>query len=104
MKSVKFDSDRLILSISYSMLVEWLRRNGHYLKFMANVSAQNSFCFTPQECVRSYVSTVLHHRSLTLGNVIDTAFAFDLTPEGVDYWRRVSAYWSDFVEEFSAHF
>lgn len=104
MKSSQFDPNCLILSVVYRMFSEWLRRNGYYSKFMANVSASNPCYSTPQLAVRACFSIILRSRSRVIGDVITSSFLFDSTPEGSDYWSHVSAEWVDFTENFSIHF
>lgn len=104
MKSSKFDPNCLILSVAYRMFAEWLRRNDYYSKFMANVQASNPCYPTPQSAVRSCISIILRSNSRALGDIITSSFLFDSTPEGSEYWSRVSAQWVDFTENFSIHF
>lgn len=104
MKTSKFDSNCLILSVAYRMFAEWLRRNDYYSKFMANVQASNPCYPTPQSAVRSCISIILRSNSRGLGDIITSSFLFDSTPEGSEYWSHVSAEWVDFTENFSIHF
>lgn len=104
MKKTKFDPNLFAASVIYRMFTQWLRRNGYYSKFMANVSIQNSFYPTPQTSVRSCLTFILNSKSMFVGELVISSFLFDSTPEGFEYWDRVSSEWNSFVDKFSVHF
>lgn len=104
MKTAKFDPNRFTASVVYSIFTQWLRRNGYYSKFMANVSSHNPLYPTPQAALRSCFAIILDSKSRFVGDIVVSSFLFDSTPEGSEYWDRVSDEWYSFVDNFSVHF
>lgn len=99
MKRNKINSFPLILDVADYLLVEWLIRNGHYSKFIANLP-KDSDVFGPRDIIRHYLREILRSKSLTLHNAISAAFPFVLTPQGSAYWSSVEREWIDFLERF----
>lgn len=100
MKNTKFSSDRLILSMMYRTFTEWLLRNGYSAKFMTNLSNQYLQSPSPRYTLRAILFNVMDSRRRSFRDIVASAFVFAFTPEGIEYWERVSAEWSDFVAKF----
>lgn len=104
MKNAKFCPDRFILSISYRSFAEWLRRNGYYRKFMANLSYHFPQSPSPQYTLRQVIFNVMISRTRTLEDIVVSSFVFASTPEGREFWNRVSDEWTDFCRKCASHF
>lgn len=104
MKDTKFYPDRFILSISYRAFTEWLRRNGYYRKFMANLSDQYPLSPSPRYTLRQIILYVMDSRTRSFEDIIVSSFVFDSTTEGYAYWNRVSDEWADFSRKCASHF
>ena len=98
MKNTKFSSDRLILSMMYRTFTEWLRRNGYSEKFMANLSNPYLQSHSPQYTLRSILFNIMNSRKRSFRDIFDSAFVFAFTPEGTEYWKRVTSEWCDFLD------
>lgn len=93
-----FDSDLLILDVCDYLFVEWLIRHGLYKKFAANLAREFGHTGSSRQLIRDYIHSINHHRSLS--RAILSAFLFNDTPEGYDFWVRASAEWVDFYITF----
>lgn len=104
MKNAKINFDRFILSLSYRMFTEWLRRNGYYRRFMANLSSRYLQPYSPEDALRQVISHVMNSENRNFEDIVLSSFLFDSTPEGCEYWNRVSDEWTDFSRRCASHF
>ena len=100
--SKDFKAGDLIVDILDYAFTEWLVRQGIFVAFKANYDASVSpyGCF--RDRLRAHIRRSLCSPSLDPTYLISTAFLFDSTPEGYDFWRKHSAAWKLFFLRFQS--
>jgi len=98
MKNRNLDLNALLVDIFDHVLSEWLCRRGLYSKFVDNLMSARVGPTTPRAAVREFVSLTLDSPNTTFSDVIVSAFPFDSTPEGLNFWFNVSLEWEHFAK------
>lgn len=93
------NSNLLTLDACDYLFVEWLVRHDLYSAFVKNLASSFDRLGAGRSLVRRYVRSFLSPR-FYLESAIVMAFPFDETPEGFDFWNRVSDEWSKFCCDF----
>lgn len=100
--SKNFKASDLIVDVLDYAFTEWLIRHGIFVAFKTNydvvVSPYGSF----RDCLRAHIRRSLCSPSLGPTHLIATAFLFDSTPEGYDFWRKYSVAWKQFYLKFQS--
>lgn len=97
-KSVR--TNELLIDVLDYAFTQWLVRRGIFAAFEANYERS----FTPyksfRDRLRSHIRHTLHNFSFGPSHLVSSAFLFSATPEGVKFWRKQSAAWKRFCDEF----
>lgn len=92
--------DPLLIDVVEYAFIEWLVRRKIFTAFKANYrrvsSLKNSFRFY----LREHIEYVLSRPSLGVESLISSAFFFDSTPEGHEFWLEHSEAWRRFYNNF----
>ena len=82
------------------IFVEWLVRNRLYRKFAKNLAASRPGTASVRSLIRQRVCAYAAFPAMNYSFLLTGAFLFDLTPEGREFWVRVSERWADFCKYF----
>lgn len=96
-----FDSKRLISDAYCYLFVEWLRRYKLYDKFVENHTRALNSKRPVNQLIREHVRCLIKCPWFSMSQAISSAFPFVSTPEGPDFWQRVSDDWIRFFNDFS---
>lgn len=86
------------------MLVEWLRRRGVYSAFRLNCGFDEERDSSFRTLLRSRIRGVLRSPYLGVGDLISMSFIFAHTPEGLNFWFKLSFAWRRFCTDFQNDF
>lgn len=76
------------------LFLEFTRENKLESKIQANLSYNETF--------KDYdLPTVINNIANVNPNIVDSLFIWNLTPEGVPYWRRIQSKWLKYLKEKS---
>lgn len=88
--------DDLILDVVEYAFIEWLVRKGLFTSFETNydciVSPYGGF----RDRLRAHIRRFICSSCFDPSHLISSAFIFDATPEGSDFWKKQSAAWERF--------
>lgn len=99
--SRNFNSERFTFNLYYCLFVEWLREHRLYGKFVKNLARSSNFKGSINEIVFDHFSCLIKSPFFSMSQAITSAFPFISTPEGFDFWDRVSDDWFCFFNDFS---
>lgn len=100
--SIYFKAGDLIVDVLDYAFTEWLVRNGIFVAFKANYDVVISPYGSFRERLRAHIRRSLCNPSSGPAHLITTAFMFDATPEGFDFWRKHSVAWERFYRRFQS--
>lgn len=89
-------NDKLLLDVMEYAFVEWLVRRGIFAAFKANYDHIPTTRRTFRDCLRDHIRHVYSRPSLGPEALISSAFLFNSTPEGCDFWIKHSDAWIRF--------
>jgi len=95
-----FKAGDLIVDVLDYAFTEWLVRQGIFSAFMKNYDVVVSPYGGFRDRLRAHIRRSLCYPSSGPAHLIATAFLFDSTPEGYDFWRKHSAAWEHFYLRF----
>lgn len=100
--SKNFKAGDLIVDVLDYAFTEWLVRKGIFVAFKTNYDVVVSpyRCF--RDRLRAHIRRSLCSPGLGPTYLISTAFLFDSTPEGYDFWRKHSDEWKRFYLRFQS--
>lgn len=99
-KTRTFKPTKLTLDVLDYMFVEWLVSQDLYSKFADNIVADRRCNVPARALIRDHIRVLIENPVLTYEKVICSAFLFFNTPEGMDFWNRVSREWICFCHNF----
>ena len=88
--------DDLLLDVIEYAFVEWLVRRGIFTAFRVNYDRDPMFRKTFRDCLRNHIRYVYRSSCLGPESLISSAFPFDRTPEGYEFWIKHSDAWKRF--------
>ena len=86
------------------LFVEWLRRRGVFSAFRSNCGFDEEHNRLFRTMLRHRIRGVLHSSYASIGDLIPMSFIFAHTPEGIDYWFKLSFAWRRFFDDFQNNF
>ena len=86
------------------VFVEWLCRRRVFSAFRSNCGFDEKHDSTFRTVLRYRIRDVLRSSSLGVGDLISLSFIFVHTPEGLDYWFKLSFAWRRFCTGFQNNF
>lgn len=95
-KLEKSVNDKLLLDVMEYAFVEWLIRRGIFTAFRSNCDYVPTNRKTFRDCLRDHIRHVYGRSSLGPEALISSAFLFNETPEGCDFWIKQSDAWVRF--------
>lgn len=100
--SKNFKAGDLIVDVLDYAFTEWLVRQGIFVAFKTNYDVVVSPYGGFRDRLRAHIRRSLCNPSLGPTYLISTAFLFDSTPEGYDFWRKYSDAWKRFYLRFQS--
>jgi len=91
--------DKLVLDVMEYAFVEWLVRRGIFIAFRANFDCSPTTRKSFRDCLRDYIRYIYCSPHLDPGALVDSAFMFDSTPEGYEFWMKHSDAWKVFYNK-----
>lgn len=91
--------DKLLLDVMEYAFVEWLVRRGIFKAFRANFDCSPTTRKTFRDCLRDYIRYIYCNPNLGSDSLVDSAFLFDSTPEGYEFWINHSDAWRRFYNK-----
>lgn len=91
--------DSLRLDVIEYAFTEWLVRQGIFTAFRANYDRTPTLRKSFRDCLRYHIQYVYRSPSLGPESLISSAFLFDKTPEGYEFWIKNSDAWKRFYEK-----
>ena len=88
-------SELSIDAVDY-LFVEWLRRRGVFSAFRSNCGFDKKCNNSFRNVLRHRIRTVLYSSHAGIGDLISISFIFARTPEGIDFWFKLSFAWRRF--------
>lgn len=99
--------DGLEIDIIEYAFIEWLVRQSAFSAFKANYESANKlreaahkFRGSFRDQLRLHIQVALIFPELGIGRLISSAFPFDCTSEGADFWQKQSDAWKRFCTKF----
>lgn len=92
----KNNTDDLVIDFVECTLTGWLVRQNVFEAFKANLDSTNLSRGSFRDQLRLHIRVALTTPGLGLSGLIDSAFPFLRTPEGVDFWEKQSDAWERF--------
>lgn len=86
------------------LLFEWLRRRGVLSAFMSNCGFDSKRKDAFRIMLRHRIQKVLRSSNVGIGDLISVSFIFSRTPEGLDFWFKLSFAWRRFCTNFLNNF
>jgi len=96
-------SELSIDAVDY-LFVEWLCRRGVFSAFRSNCGFDEDHNTSFRTVLRYRIRGVLHSSRLGVGDLISMSFIFTHTPEGLDFWFKLSFAWRRFCTDFQTNF
>ena len=90
--------DDLQLDVIEYAFIEWLVRRGIFTAFRVNYDRVPTARKTFRDCLRNHIRYVYRSPSLGPESLISSAFLFDKTPEGYEFWLKHSDAWKRFYD------
>ena len=78
------------------LFVEWLCRRGVFSAFKSNYNLARNIDISFRDSLRRQIRRMLLTSGLSTRDLIYSSFIFDRTPEGRDFWSRISSEWCRF--------
>lgn len=100
---VSKNSELSIDAVEY-LFVEWLRRRGVLSAFRSNCGFDEEHNSSFRIVLRHRIQEALHLPYAHIGDLVSVSFIFVRTPEGLDYWFRLSFAWRRFCTNFLNNF
>jgi len=100
----KFKAGDLIVDVLEYTFTEWLVRQGVFSAFKTNYDVVVSPYGGFRDRLRDHIRYSLSNSSLGPTYLISSAFLFHTTPEGYDFWRKISDAWKRFCLNFQSQF
>lgn len=91
--------DKLLLDVIEYAFVEWLFRRGIFTAFMANYDCSPTTRKTFRDCLRDHIRHIFCSSHLGPEALVESAFLFDSTPEGYEFWTNHSDAWKSFYDK-----
>lgn len=82
------------------IFTEWLVRNRLYHKFLKNLQESLPAIVSPRDYLRTRILSHVSNRIADYSILIDGAFIFAGTPEGLDFWKNASNRWREFLDSY----
>lgn len=99
MKKTKSSTvDNLAIDVLEYAFVEWLVRRNVYRAFQANYDRSISNAKTFRGILRDHIRSLYNHPVHGPEILIASAFVFMSTPEGSEFWQKVSDDWKRFYD------
>ena len=95
--------DLSIDAVDY-VFVEWLRRQGVFSAFRSNCGFDEKRNSSFRTALRYRIRSVLRSSYAGVGDLISMSFIFTHTPEGLDFWFKMSFAWRRFCTDFQNNF
>lgn len=90
--------DGLRLDVIEYAFTEWLVRRGIFTAFRLNYDRVPTARKTFRDCLRYHIRYVYSSPSLGPESLISSAFLFEKTPEGYEFWTKHSDAWKRFYD------
>lgn len=91
--------DKLLLDVIEYAFTEWLVRRGIFTAYRANYDRVPTVRRTFRDYLRDHIQYVYNRPNLGPKSLISSAFLFDSTPEGYEFWIKHSEAWRRFYDE-----
>lgn len=98
-KNKIFKADKLAIDVMEYAFIEWLIRRGVFTAFRANCVRNSTTQETFRDWLREHIRNVYRWSSFGPESLISSAFLFDSTPEGYEFWVKHSDAWQRFYNE-----
>lgn len=92
--------DSLLVDVVEYAFTEWLVRRKIFSVFKSNYRHTSPSAAPFRSCLREHIEYSLSHPSLGVESLIASAFTFDSTPEGYEFWLGHSDAWKRFYNNF----
>lgn len=97
-KSVR--TNELLVDVLDYAFTEWLVRRRIFSAFKANYERSFMPYRSFHDRLRSHIRHSLYGFDFGPSRLITSSFVFSSTPEGAKFWRKQSAAWERFCDEF----
>jgi hypothetical protein len=91
--------DKLLLDVIEYAFVEWLVRRGIFTAFWGDYDCSLTTRKTFRDCLRDHIRYAYCQPNLGPAALLDSAFLFDSTPEGYEFWINHSDAWRSFYDK-----
>ena len=103
-KNKQPEIDNLVIDVVEYAFVEWLIRRNVFIAFKANYAHTPTATRTFRDCLRGHIRYAFRNPNLGPKSLISSAFTFASTPEGYDFWLKLSDDWARFYFNFRAEY
>ena len=98
-KSPKVDS--LLIDVVEYAFIEWLARRKLYVAFRSNYVCIPTTANNFRDQLRKQIRHHFGDSMFGPASLISSAFPFNTTPEGYNFWRKHSDAWASFYDSLS---